>query len=160
MGHARQIRMSTQTIRPAVAADHAVLVAFNLAMAKETEDKHLDSAVLSEGVRRALADPARGRYFVCEQDSAVVGALMVTHEWSDWRNGDFWWIQSVYTTPAARGAGVYRALHEHVVRAAKAEGAVGVRLYVEPHNARAIATYTKLGMEKTYDVMETPFTKW
>jgi ribosomal protein S18 acetylase RimI-like enzyme len=149
-------------IRPAVTADHALLVAFNLAMAKETEDKELDPALLSAGVSRVLADPSCGRYFVCEdrERAEVVGALLITLEWSDWRNGDFWWIQSVYTAPQARGSGVYRSLHEHVVSAAKSEGAVGVRLYVEPHNTRAIATYAKLGMKKTYDVMETPFTRW
>ena len=148
------------SLRPAIKADHAVLVRFNLEMARETEGKVLDPAVLGAGVARVLTDPSRGRYFVCERAGTVVGALMITLEWSDWRNGDFWWIQSVYTEPAARGAGVYRALHEHVVAAARSEGAVGVRLYVEPHNARAIATYTRLGMHKSYDVMETPFTRW
>jgi len=136
-------------IRPAILDDAAVLVAFNQEMAQETESKSLDIDTLGAGVRAALGDRAKGRYFVAHDGGDVLGALMVTLEWSDWRNGDFWWIQSVYVKPAARKRGVYRALHEHVVAAARAAGAVGVRLYVEPHNARAIATYERLRMAKT-----------
>jgi ribosomal protein S18 acetylase RimI-like enzyme len=159
--------MKSVSVRPATLADADAIAAFNLAMAQETEGKALDPELLGRGVRAVFAEPARGAYFVAElapepADGAarVVGCLLVTREWSDWRNGDFWWIQSVYTAPDARGRGVYTALHTHVVTAARESGAVGVRLYVEPHNARAISTYQHRGMTKTYDVMETPFTRW
>jgi ribosomal protein S18 acetylase RimI-like enzyme len=143
-------------IRDAAPADLQTLVDFNAAMAMETENKQLDRAVLTKGVARLLGDRALGRYFVAVDDNdSILGQLMITTEWSDWRNGPFFWIQSVYVRPDARRHGVYRALHEHVVKVAKEAGAVGVRLYVEPHNTRAIATYTRLGMKKTYDVMET-----
>jgi ribosomal protein S18 acetylase RimI-like enzyme len=144
----------TITIRDGALSDVPVLVDFNAAMAMETESKALDREKLTKGITRLLEERSLGRYFVAV-DRDVVGCLMITTEWSDWRNGPFIWIQSVYVRPDARRRGVYRALHHHVIDHAKREGAVGVRLYVEPHNERAIATYSKLGMKKTYDVMET-----
>jgi ribosomal protein S18 acetylase RimI-like enzyme len=145
-------------VRPAVAADREAIVAFNHAMALETEGRELDRAILGRGVARALPDPARGRYFVAELDGAVAGCLMVTTEWSDWRDGWFWWIQSVYVAPAARGRGVYAALHGHVREAARAAGdVVGLRLYAERHNERAQHTYRRLGMVETdYRLFEEP----
>jgi ribosomal protein S18 acetylase RimI-like enzyme len=142
-------------IRDALIADAPTLVDFNARMAVETEGKALDRAVLTRGVTRLLEDGHRGRYFVADDAGDVLGCLMITSEWSDWRDGWFWWIQSVFVKPEARRRGVYRALHEHVVTEAKKAGdVVGVRLYVEPNNTRAQATYAKLGMKKTYDVME------
>jgi len=146
-------------LRAAVLADLDTLVRFNQAMARETEDRELDAAVLQPGVRRVLEDAHAGRYFVAisdgVDDGAVVGQIMVTTEWSDWRNGHFFWIQSVYVAEAWRRQGVYTALHAHVIAVARARGdVVGVRLYVEPDNERARRTYKKLGMTKTYDVME------
>lgn len=154
------------TLRAAAATDHAVLVAFNQAMAMETEHKQLDENKLGPGVRRVLEDPTVGCYFVAVADAvaaadgpdgqeSVVGQIMITTEWSDWRNGHFYWIQSVYVAPDWRRRGVYRALHQHVVDHARARGdVVGVRLYVEPDNVRARNTYESLGMVKNYDVME------
>jgi ribosomal protein S18 acetylase RimI-like enzyme len=119
-------------------------------MARETEQRELDPARLTHGVEQGLADPAKGRYFVAELDGRVAGCLMVTTEWSDWRDGWFWWIQSVYVASDARGRGVYRALHDHVRVAARAAGdVVGLRLYVEKENARAQRTYQQLGMTET-----------
>ena len=119
-------------------------------MAEETEGRHLDLMRLGRGVARALTDRSRGRYLVAERDGEVVGALFVTLEWSDWRNGWFWWIQSVYTSPAERRTGVYRALHEQVLAEARAAGDVcGVRLYVERENESAQTTYARLGMRRT-----------
>ncbi|MCC7074429.1 MAG: GNAT family N-acetyltransferase [Deltaproteobacteria bacterium] len=142
-------------IRDATLDDAATIIEFNARMARETEHRELDRALLEPGVRRALADARLARYWLAVDDAgAPLGQLMVTWEWSDWRNGHFFWIQSVYVREEARRRGVYRALHEHCVGAARQEGAVGVRLYVEPNNARAIATYARLGMVKTYDVME------
>jgi ribosomal protein S18 acetylase RimI-like enzyme len=150
----------TMQIRDGIPADAPTLVDFNARMALETEGKALDRPTLTRGVERVLRDRALGRYFVVvNETSEVVGCLMVTLEWSDWRDGHFWWIQSVYVRDDVRGRGVYSSLHKHVVDEAKrASNVVGVRLYVEPHNARAQRTYEKLGMKKTYDVMEQPLT--
>jgi ribosomal protein S18 acetylase RimI-like enzyme len=146
-------------LRDAVVDDAGTIVAFNSALARETEDKALDAARLRRGVLRLLNDPTRGRYFVAVvQDGdaqRVVGQIMITREWSDWRDGWFFWIQSVYVDPAFRRRGVYRTLHQRVLDHARACGDVcGVRLYVEPDNARAKATYRALGMRHTYDVLE------
>jgi GNAT superfamily N-acetyltransferase len=141
------------TIRAAAPTDLDVLVGFNAAMAQETEGKHLDPARLRPGVAAVLCDPARGRYRVAEQDGRVVGALLVTLEWSDWRNGWFWWIQSVYVRPEARGRGIYRALHRSVLEEARAQPDVcGVRLYVDQENHGAQATYAAVGMGRTHYV--------
>ena len=138
------------TVHPATAADADVLVAFNIAMAKESEDKRLDAAQLRRGVQAALADPGLGCYFCAESAGTTVGALMVTYEWSDWRNGRFWWIQSVYVDARWRRRGVYRALHEHVLRRARADArSCGVRLYVERENDTAQQTYLAMGMAET-----------
>src|SRR5215468_3854238 len=105
-------------VRAAAARDLPVLVAFNAAMARETEGRALDEARLRRGVASALGDEARGRYLVAERGGQAVGALLLTREWSDWRDGWFWWIQSVYVAPAARRQGVYRALHRAVLEQA------------------------------------------
>jgi ribosomal protein S18 acetylase RimI-like enzyme len=143
-------------VRPAAPSDLDLLVNFNAAMALETENKRLDPARLRPGVAAVLADPARGRYRVAEQDGRVVGALLITLEWSDWRNGWFWWIQSVYVRADARGRGVFRTLYDTVRERARAAGdVIGIRLYVEHDNAAAQATYTRLGMEPlSYDIMQ------
>jgi GNAT superfamily N-acetyltransferase len=128
-------------------------------MAKETEAKDLDPAILQSGVLAMLTDAHKGRYFVAEADGQVVGQLGVTFEWSDWRNGNFWWIQSVYVAASARRLGVFRKLYEHVVAKARGEkDVIGVRLYVEHDNSVAQATYRKMGMAMTgYQVMEELF---
>jgi len=119
-------------------------------MARETEGHELDLATLTNGVERGLADPAKGRYWVAELNGAVVGCLFVTREWSDWRDGWYWWIQSVYVAPEARGCGAYSALHERVRSEARTAGdVVAIRLYVERDNRRAQGTYQKLGMGDT-----------
>jgi ribosomal protein S18 acetylase RimI-like enzyme len=137
-------------VRPARSEDADAIAGFNAAMAFETEGKRLLPQVLGAGVRRLLAEPALGFYLVAEIDGEVVACLMVTTEWSDWRNGRFWWIQSVYVQPAWRRRGVFRALYEHVRAAAAREPDVcGLRLYVEHENAAAQATYRSLGMQRT-----------
>jgi ribosomal protein S18 acetylase RimI-like enzyme len=143
-------------LRRGTHADAAVLVEFNQRLAQETEGKTLETAIVTAGVIAALDDPARGLYFVAEQDGRIVGQLMVTTEWSDWRNGWIWWIQSVYVRQEARRQGVFRALYEHVQAQAKADPAVvGLRLYVEEENHAAQQTYRSLGMARTgYLVLE------
>lgn len=145
--------MSTLRIRPAGQADMASIAEWNVAMAWETEHKQLDLQVLSRGVAAVLGEPRRGFYLVGELDGKAVGCLLVTYEWSDWRNGDFWWIQSVYVTPQARRSGVFRAMYADVAQRAKQAGAVGLRLYVETENARAQRTYRELGMEQCHYFM-------
>jgi GNAT superfamily N-acetyltransferase len=145
------------TLRRATAADEAVLVAFNAALAWETEHKRLRPEVLTPGVRAVFADPAKGFYTVAlDERGEVVGQMMVTFEWSDWRNGWFWWVQSVYVREDARRGGVFRALYREIERQAAADpGVIGLRLYVEEDNARARATYAAMGMTPTtYGMME------
>lgn len=146
-------------IRDARPADAATIVAFNSALAQETEGKTLDRRLIEPGVQALLADPAKGRYFIAERDGRVVGQTMVTYEWSDWRNGTFWWIQSVYVPPAERRSGVFRALHAHILALAQADPTVcGIRLYVEHHNAHAQRTYLALGMvDSGYALLEQDF---
>jgi GNAT superfamily N-acetyltransferase len=148
------------TVRPAAAGDAEFLAAGNAAMALETEHKQLDPAVVGAGVRAALADPAKGLYFIAESDGQRVGQLMFTYEWSDWRNGMFWWIQSVYVLPGARRGGVFRTLFRHVEQlAARDPGVCGIRLYVERENVRAQDTYRHCGLHDAgYAVMEVDFT--
>ena len=136
-------------IRLATAADAQVLIEFNAAMALETERKELLPEVIGAGVQSLLANPAAGFYVVAERDG-VIGSLMITKEWSDWRNGTFWWIQSVYVRPHFRRQGVYKRLYRHVQEMAAQDPAVcGFRLYVERENSRAQATYDALGMKQT-----------
>jgi ribosomal protein S18 acetylase RimI-like enzyme len=144
-------------IRDATAADVAVIVSNNAAMAFETEHRTLDPAIVGPGVATVLADRSHGRYFLAvDATDAVVGQLMVTYEWSDWRNGQFWWIQSVYVAPASRRAGVFRALYAHVERLAlESDRVCGLRLYVETDNVAARRTYERCGMRDAgYRVME------
>ena len=134
-------------VRDATRADIAFLVDSNAAMALETERKILDREVLDRGVAAVFAQPHRGFYLVGQRGTQSVGCLLITREWSDWRNGDWWWLQSVYVVPEARRSGVFRALHAEVERRARtAADVVGLRLYVERDNARAQATYATLGM--------------
>ena len=138
-------------VRPATAADAAHLVSFNLAMAWETEHKRLDPEVLAAGVRSVFEQPARGRYWVAEAGGVVQGGLMVTYEWSDWRNKWFWWIQSVYISPDFRGRSIYRAMYAFVKELATKRGEVcGFRLYVEKENVHAQKVYEQLGMHESY----------
>jgi ribosomal protein S18 acetylase RimI-like enzyme len=146
-------------VRPATPTDVDVICDFNSRLAMETENKSLDQAILKAGVTAVLSDPHKGRYFVAEESGKVIAQLGITREWSDWRNGNFWWIQSVYVMASARRQGVFRKLYEHVISAARADAdVIGVRLYVEHENAIAQATYRKMGMAMTgYQIMEEAF---
>jgi GNAT superfamily N-acetyltransferase len=143
-------------IRPARWSDIDVICEFNRRLATETENKDLDPVILKAGVAAMFGDPRKGSYFVAELEGEVVGQLGVTCEWSDWRNGNFWWIQSVFVAASARRHGVFRKLFEHLLQEARAQtNVIGVRLYVEHDNHVAQATYKKLGMAMTgYHVME------
>lgn len=146
----------TPTVRPATPDDAEVVCLFNRLLARESEGKELDADLLRRGVAAGLADPARGRYFLAELEGTVVGQLAITFEWSDWRCGWFWWLQSVYVRPEDRRRGVFRSLLEHVLTEAGRDPEVcGVRLYVERDNTAAHAVYQRHGLAWTnYRVME------
>src|SRR5436853_7777816 len=136
------------TVRSATPADVPVIVEYNRRLARETEHKTLDPDTVAAGVAAAIADPeTKGPYFLACDGADVVGQLQVTLEWSDWRNGWFWWIQSVYVRADFRGKGIFRALYQHVrSRATAAGNVIGIRLYVERENTAAQSTYSRIGM--------------
>ncbi|MBO2661325.1 GNAT family N-acetyltransferase [Shewanella algae] len=141
-------------IRKGTPKDTEALVAFNQAMAQETEGLALDSDTLRRGVSTLLENPAKGFYLVAEIEGEIAGSLMVTFEWSDWRAADYYWIQSVYIKPEHRQKGIYRALyHEVKTLAEKQGGAASFRLYVEQENTRAQQAYQSLGMSQSHYLM-------
>ncbi|MGA2296731.1 MAG: N-acetyltransferase [FCB group bacterium] len=138
-------------IRYAEVRDADDIISFNQAMALETENLVLNEALLTSGVRAMLKNKHLGFYLVAQIDEEIIGSLMVTSEWSDWRNGLFWWIQSVYVKPYYRKQGVYRKLYDYVKKSAFNEPNVcGFRLYVEKNNLPAQNTYKALGMNETH----------
>ncbi|MFC1758833.1 GNAT family N-acetyltransferase [Planctomycetota bacterium] len=146
-------------IRAATNDDCQTLADFNGALASETEDHALDAGVVLSGVRRGLELAPDVQYYVAEVDREVIGQLMVTREWSDWRDGWIWWIQSVYVQADHRGSGVFRNLLQHVTDFAVAESdVVGIRLYVENANERAQEVYARSGfVDPNYRVLERIF---
>ena len=146
-------------VRRATLGDLTTLVEFNSAMAQETEGKALELERLRAGVEALLDDDGRGFYFVAEDSGRMVGQLLITTEWSDWRNAYFWWIQSVYVTPEFRRRGVYRKLHNHVITESRVQGDVCVlRLYVDRDNDVAQRVYASLEMHHShYDLWEIDF---
>lgn len=146
-------------IRNAVPEDGAVIAEFNTLLARQTESRELDRGRVTAGVAALLADPAKGLYHVAEHEGQIIGQLLITYEWSDWRNGWFWWIQSVFVQEAYRGRGVFRALFDHIDHeAAQRPDVCGLRLYVETDNEPARATYERNGLKLTsYHLYETDF---
>lgn len=136
-----------------------VIADFNHAMALETENKTLDRSILLSGVRAVFENEDLGFYLVARNAGDVVGCLLITTEWSDWRNGLFWWIQSVYVSPESRGKGVFGKLYSHIRQEARSRSdVIGLRLYVEKENERAQGTYLRLGMIETdYRLLEEEF---
>ena len=146
-------------IRDATPADQQTIAEFNSRMAEETEGKRLDPALVGPGVAAVLHEPAKGRFWLAEIEGEIAGQIMVAYEWSDWRNGMLWWIESVYVPSQFRRLGVFSALYQHVESLCKADTeACGLRLCVEKDNLRAQQTYESLGMSKPgYIVMESFF---
>jgi GNAT superfamily N-acetyltransferase len=139
------------SVRPATLADAPAIAEFNRRLAIETENKVLDAATLGAGVAAILADANKGRYFVADDGEEVIGQMMITYEWSDWRNGWIWWLQSVYVRADCRRTGVFRALFGEVESQAKRAGdVVSIRLYVENENATAQKTYRDLGFAEMH----------
>ena len=139
--------------------DLEVIAQYNVALASETESLELDPIRVRTGVEALLRDPGKGTYFVAVSGGEVIGQLLITHEWSDWRNGDIWWLQSVYVRKDFRRCGVFKALFDFVVAKAKAaQDVCGLRLYMEDGNSRARDTYRSMGMMEThYHVFERIF---
>lgn len=153
-------------VRPGIDADAECIASFNCAMAWETERREIPPELMIAGVRNLLDNPRYGFYAVAEAPRTdgtpeIAGCLLITYEWSDWRNGLFWWVQSVYVAPAHRRRGVYRALYDWVRERARASGeCCGFRLYVEKDNGRAQRTYESLGMHRCdYLMYEESFTR-
>ena len=146
-------------IRDATMADLEFIAGANLALAQETEGQVLDPELLEPGIRAVFNDPALGRYYLAEVDGKPVGQLMTTYEWSDWRNGVFLWIQSVYVLPEYRGSGAFRSLFGHLEDLARGDSRIcGIRLYVDRSNDRAQEVYARLGMHRSnYALMESVF---
>ncbi len=144
---------SSIIIRRAELRDASAIAGFNQAMAWETEQIRLAPERIPAGVQGLFAKPQFGFYVVAEQENEVIGSLMITYEWSDWRNKVFWWIQSVYVQPSHRGQGVYRKLYEGVQAMAANADCCGFRLYVENTNTTAQQVYRRLGMEESHYLM-------
>jgi ribosomal protein S18 acetylase RimI-like enzyme len=135
------------SVRAAAVTDAGDIIAFQRAMARETENVELDPDVCTLGVLAVFEEPSRGRYFVAQSDGKVVASLLVTYEWSDWRNGSVWWIQSVYVRPELRRRGVYSRMYEHVKAIVENDpGVRGIRLYVDRRNTLAQDVYRRCGM--------------
>ena len=141
----------TFQVRKATPKDSDSIIQFNIAMAMETENKTLKREEIEPGVHGLFQNPEYGFYMVAESEGKVVGSLMITYEWSDWRNGLFWWIQSVYVIPEFRRKGVYKTMYLTIKAMAKERDDVcGFRLYVEKENSNAQKTYAALGMDETH----------
>jgi ribosomal protein S18 acetylase RimI-like enzyme len=150
------LRNQKMDIRPATLQDAKVIAEYNIALARESEGLVLDSAVVRSGVEAVLRDRSKGIYFCAVFEGNVIGQIMITYEWSEWRNGVFWWLQSVYVHAEHRSRGVFKSLLTHAVQeAAEAKQVCGFRLYVETHNENAQRAYQKLGFKNAgYHVFE------
>ena len=137
-------------IRKATPADAPAIISFQQAMAMETEELELKTDIITPGVKAVFDDPAKGEYYVADDQGQVVASLMITYEWSDWRNANVWWFQSVYVIPEYRRKGIFRMMYEHVKTEGQKAGITGLRLYVESENIRAQKTYEAMGMDGSH----------
>ena len=133
-------------IRKANINDLEVLASFQIKMAKETENMILEKDIITQGISAGLKDNNKAEYFVAEYHNDIIGSLMITKEWSDWRNVWVLWIQSVYVVKLYRQKGVYKALYTHIIDMIDQKEYGGVRLYVDKTNTKAQQVYSKLGM--------------
>jgi len=136
-------------VRRACVGDAAIITQFNIDHALEIEDMALDAEKVSQGVNAVFLDASKGCYFVAEIDGEVVGSLLITYEWSDWRAAQIWWLQSVFVKPNARNHGAFKALFEFIEYEAKANSACELKLYVMDNNPRAKAAYERVGMHQS-----------
>jgi len=133
-------------VRKATTSDAASIIGFQLNMALETEGIRLDPGIVSQGVKAVFSDHSRGQYYIAETGGKVVASLLITYEWSDWRNSTVWWFQSVYVVPEYRRQGIFRRMYGHIRQLAEEQDIAGLRLYVETRNTSAQNTYHALGM--------------
>jgi ribosomal protein S18 acetylase RimI-like enzyme len=139
--------MMNIVVRDALKSDLEEILDFQINMAKETESIDLERDVLKIGVSSVLEDSAKAKYFIADNEGEAAGMLMITTEWSDWRNGWVWWIQSVYVKPGYRKMGVYKMLYNHIKKiVGSSDELKGIRLYVDKRNVRAQQVYESLGM--------------
>jgi GNAT superfamily N-acetyltransferase len=138
------------SIRYAIQEDISSIIGFQIKMAWETEKYALDPETVAKGVNAVFEDPSRGKYYVAEATGQVVASLLITYEWSDWRNCYVWWFQSVYVIPEFRRQGIFRKMYTHIRSLAGENNIAGLRLYVETKNDRARKTYEALGMSSEH----------
>ena len=141
------------TIRKATPEDSEVIIDFQQKMAWETEHMTLVHEIINKGVNAVFTDSTRGQYWVAEDNGKVIASLLITYEWSDWRNCNVWWFQSVYVLPAFRRTGIFRSMYQYIKVEACKCGVAGLRLYVETNNLRAQKTYEALGMKSEHYTM-------
>ena len=141
------------TIRKATPEDTSAIIDFQQKMAWETEEMTLKPEMITKGVHAVFTDPSRGQYYVADNDGTVVASLLITYEWSDWRNANVWWFQSVYVLPGFRRRGIFRSMYSHIREEADKQSVAGLRLYVESNNTRARRTYETLGMTSEHYTM-------
>lgn len=141
------------SIRKARPEDATVIIDFQQKMAWETEEMTLIPEIISKGVNAVFINPARGQYWVAEENGTVVASLLITYEWSDWRNANVWWFQSVYVLADYRRTGIFRSMYDKIKNEADKLGVAGLRLYVETNNIRAQKTYEALGMHSEHYTM-------
>jgi ribosomal protein S18 acetylase RimI-like enzyme len=140
-------------IRRASRKDTPSIIEFQQKMAWETEEMTLIPEIISKGVSGVFEDPSRGQYYVAENDGTVISSLLITYEWSDWRNSNVWWFQSVYVLPEFRRTGIFRKMYTFIKEEADKNKVAGLRLYVESNNIRARKTYEALGMSSEHYTM-------
>ena len=140
-------------IRKATTEDASTIIDFQQKMSWETEQYALKPEIVTEGVKAVFDVPSRGQYWVAEENGKVVASLLITYEWSDWRNSNVWWIQSVYVIPEFRRTGIFRSMYSFIKKEAEMQNVSGLRLYVETNNSRAQNTYEALGMKSEHYTM-------
>lgn len=141
------------SIRKANTHDAPAIVDFQKKMAWETEKLKLVPEIVEKGVNAVFANIALGQYWIAEEDGNPVASLLITYEWSDWRNSNVWWFQSVYVMPDYRRKGIFRSMYKHIKDEADKQNIAGLRLYVETNNTRAQKTYEALGMQNEHYTM-------
>lgn len=140
-------------IRKAIPTDASAIIEFQQKMAWETEQMILVEEIISKGVETVFKEPSHGQYYVAETDGKVIASLLITYEWSDWRNSNVWWIQSVYVLPGFRRQGIFRSMYSFIMKEAEKNYVAGLRLYVETNNSAAQKTYESLGMKSEHYMM-------
>ena len=135
------------SVRQAHREDAGKILDFQLLLAQETENRALDKLIVTKGIKEVFDDPAKGKYYVAEISGKIVGCLLITYEWSEWRNGNIWWLQSVYVDAFHRRTGVFKRMYEHIIESINGDQSIaGLRLYVENNNSRAQKIYQRVGM--------------